>query len=73
MWSFLFRLYSRYLLPMIGGVVSRNRDAYEYLPRTALEFPDGERFAGMLLEAGFTGVRWFEQSGGIATIYVAES
>jgi len=48
----LFRLYSRSVMPAIGGVLTGNRAAYEYLPRTAAAFPAGERFLALMDEAG---------------------
>jgi demethylmenaquinone methyltransferase/2-methoxy-6-polyprenyl-1,4-benzoquinol methylase len=44
----LFRLYSRSVMPAIGGVLTGNRAAYEYLPRTAAAFPAGDRFLAMM-------------------------
>jgi demethylmenaquinone methyltransferase/2-methoxy-6-polyprenyl-1,4-benzoquinol methylase len=67
----LFRFYSRHLLPWLGGVVSGNREAYEYLPRTAAEFPDGAAFAARLRRAGCAQVTWRALTGGIATLYLA--
>jgi demethylmenaquinone methyltransferase / 2-methoxy-6-polyprenyl-1,4-benzoquinol methylase len=48
----LFRLYSRSVMPAIGGALTGNRAAYEYLPRTAAAFPAGDRFLAMMDEAG---------------------
>lgn len=48
----LFRLYSRSVMPAIGGALTGNRAAYEYLPRTAAAFPAGERFLLLMDEAG---------------------
>ena len=48
----LFRLYSRSVMPAIGGALTGNRAAYEYLPRTAAAFPAGERFLALMDEAG---------------------
>jgi demethylmenaquinone methyltransferase/2-methoxy-6-polyprenyl-1,4-benzoquinol methylase len=48
----LFRLYSRQVMPAIGGLLTGNRAAYEYLPRTAAAFPAGDRFLGLMDEAG---------------------
>jgi hypothetical protein len=70
-WGLLYRFYSLHVLPIVGGIISRNREAYEYLPRTATEFPDGDAFARILMTAGFSEVRWYTQCGGIATIYAA--
>jgi demethylmenaquinone methyltransferase/2-methoxy-6-polyprenyl-1,4-benzoquinol methylase len=67
----LFRFYSRVLLPRIGGWVSGQRSAYEYLDRTAARFPAGEQFAALLRETGaFRDVRLTSLAGGIAYVYV---
>ena len=44
----LFRLYSRSVMPALGGVLTGNRAAYEYLPRTAAAFPAGDRFLSLM-------------------------
>ncbi len=72
-WLFgpLYRAYFRWLLPAIGQLVSRSRDnAYNYLPASVLEFPDGEALAEKLRGHGLTDVRWFPLTFGIATLYV---
>jgi demethylmenaquinone methyltransferase / 2-methoxy-6-polyprenyl-1,4-benzoquinol methylase len=66
-----YELYSRTILPIIGGLISRNRSAYEYLPNTVAEFPDGEDFCAILRSVGFNTVHWFPQTFGIASIYLA--
>lgn len=48
----LFRLYSRSVMPVVGGALTGNRAAYEYLPRTAAAFPAGERFLALMDQAG---------------------
>jgi demethylmenaquinone methyltransferase/2-methoxy-6-polyprenyl-1,4-benzoquinol methylase len=48
----LFRLYSKVIMPAIGGLLTGNRAAYEYLPRTAAAFPAGERFLDLMDKAG---------------------
>lgn len=48
----LFRFYSRHLMPWIGGLLTGNRSAYEYLPRTSAAFPAGERFLTLMDQAG---------------------
>jgi demethylmenaquinone methyltransferase/2-methoxy-6-polyprenyl-1,4-benzoquinol methylase len=47
----LFRFYSRAVMPAIGGLLTGNRAAYEYLPRTAAAFPAGEKFVALMGEA----------------------
>lgn len=48
----LFRLYSRVVMPAVGGLLTGNRQAYQYLPRTSAAFPAGERFLALMDEAG---------------------
>jgi demethylmenaquinone methyltransferase/2-methoxy-6-polyprenyl-1,4-benzoquinol methylase len=48
----LFRFYSRAVMPRVGGLLTGNRSAYEYLPRTAAAFPAAERFLTLMDEAG---------------------
>ena len=47
----LFRAYSRGIMPVVGGLLTGNRAAYEYLPRTAAAFPAGETFLRLMREA----------------------
>lgn len=42
--GFAYRFYARWLMPWIGGVITGNRSAYEYLPESASRFPAGKRF-----------------------------
>ena len=72
-WLFgkLYRFYFRHLLPFIGQAISRSKDnAYNYLPASVLEFPDGEALAERLRRHGLTDVRWYPFTFGIATLYV---
>jgi demethylmenaquinone methyltransferase/2-methoxy-6-polyprenyl-1,4-benzoquinol methylase len=72
-WLFgrLYRAYFRWVLPAVGQLVSRSRDhAYNYLPASVLEFPDGEALADRLRAHGLTDVRWHPLTFGIATLYV---
>ena len=72
-WLFgrLYRFYFRRVLPFIGQLISRSRDsAYNYLPASVMEFPDGEALADKLRSHGLTDVRWFPLTFGIATLYI---
>jgi len=66
-----YNLYFNKVLPFVGGLISRNRNAYTYLPDSVNEFPDGVNFLAILAEAGFVDLQLFEQTFGIATIYKA--
>jgi demethylmenaquinone methyltransferase/2-methoxy-6-polyprenyl-1,4-benzoquinol methylase len=67
----LWAAFSRSVLPRLGGALSGEPAAYEYLPRTSLAFPCGDRFVdGVLRRAGFTPIRTRALWGGIAWIYI---
>ncbi len=66
----LYECYANHLLPLIGGWISRERKAYDYLPRSVSEFPAPGRFMELMGEAGFVGCRARSQSFGIAQIYI---
>lgn len=68
----LYDIYSHRVLPRIGGAVSRDMKAYEYLPASVDEFPSPETFAEMLRAAGFARVEVQRQTFGTANIYIAE-
>ncbi len=52
-----FRVYARHVMPRLGGLITGDRAAYEYLPRTSAAFPSGERFLALMEEAGGFGER----------------
>jgi demethylmenaquinone methyltransferase/2-methoxy-6-polyprenyl-1,4-benzoquinol methylase len=63
--------YFRRVLPRIGQWLARNRhSAYEYLPQSVGEFPQGEALAAKMRSAGLCDVRWQALTLGIATLYV---
>jgi demethylmenaquinone methyltransferase/2-methoxy-6-polyprenyl-1,4-benzoquinol methylase len=67
-----YQIYFRYVLPAIGGLISGNRAAYRYLPRSVANFPVTEELARRMRAAGFQKVRWRSLTFGIAAIHVAE-
>lgn len=68
----LYEFYSYKILPRIGGLVSRDKRAYEYLPASVGEFPAPAEFMKMMAQAGFNNCRARSQSFGIAQIYIGE-
>ena len=53
----LYLFYFRRLLPMVGRLVSKHRNAYTYLPESVLAFPDPDALQAMMERAGFRRVR----------------
>jgi demethylmenaquinone methyltransferase / 2-methoxy-6-polyprenyl-1,4-benzoquinol methylase len=54
----LFRLWFNRVVPLVGGWMSGNRQAYDYLPDSLRPFPNAIELAGLLREAGFESVEW---------------
>ena len=67
----VYSQYAHRLLPRIGGMISKDKQAYTYLPDSVEEFPSPERFADILRGVGFKSVKSRSQSFGIAYIYDA--
>ncbi len=63
-------LYFQKVLPVIGGWISGNRGAYEYLPESVLRFPSPEKFMKMMEDAGFAEVSHRSFTLGICRMYV---
>ena len=66
-----YHLYTKYLLPLIGKIFSKDRCAYAYLSESAAQFPHGAAFNNILAKIGFIAIENKPQTLGVATIYVA--
>jgi demethylmenaquinone methyltransferase/2-methoxy-6-polyprenyl-1,4-benzoquinol methylase len=63
--------YFRQVLPRIGGLVARNSGgAYEYLPTSVGEFPQGDALLERMRAAGLADLRRYPLTLGVATLYV---
>ena len=69
---FGYQLYSKYLMPWIGRLISGDNSAYTYLPESVAEFPDGEKFITFMKNSGFVQIREYRRTFGIATIYTGK-
>ncbi|PIS00402.1 MAG: bifunctional demethylmenaquinone methyltransferase/2-methoxy-6-polyprenyl-1,4-benzoquinol methylase UbiE [Chlamydiae bacterium CG10_big_fil_rev_8_21_14_0_10_35_9] len=68
----LHLFYLRKILPVIGGIISKNRPAYTYLNETIESFPYGSDFSNHLKKANFKNVHFKTLSFGALTAYIAE-
>jgi demethylmenaquinone methyltransferase/2-methoxy-6-polyprenyl-1,4-benzoquinol methylase len=67
----IYQFYFRHVLPRVGQFWAKNSSgAYEYLPATVAQFPDGEALAQRMAAAGLEKVTWRALTCGIATLYV---
>jgi demethylmenaquinone methyltransferase / 2-methoxy-6-polyprenyl-1,4-benzoquinol methylase len=67
--SGLFQFYFRRVLPLLGGIVSGSKSAYEYLPDSVSRFPDQKRLVTLMSQTGFTEVSFLNLTGGIAALH----
>jgi len=70
-YKFGYNTYSRFILPTIGKIFSKDRVAYKYLSESASVFPYGEALNNILKKIGFINVKDLPQTMGVATIYTA--
>ncbi|BFZ57604.1 2-hexaprenyl-6-methoxy-1,4-benzoquinone methyltransferase [Savitreella phatthalungensis] len=52
--SRVYEGYSFSVIPLMGELVAGDRASYQYLVESIARFPDQERFAGMIADAGFS-------------------
>ncbi len=68
----LFKLYSKYIIPTVGKLFSKDKNAYSYLPESAAAFPYGENFNNILQKNGFNNATNRSLTFGIAAMYTAK-
>jgi demethylmenaquinone methyltransferase / 2-methoxy-6-polyprenyl-1,4-benzoquinol methylase len=65
----LYELYSFRVIPMVGQVVTGDRDAYQYLVESIRKFPKPKEFARMIETAGFRRVSFTPMTGGVVALH----
>ena len=68
----VYELYSQHVMKPVGGLVSKDRKAYDYLPDSIVEFSSPKEVLALMEKVGFTATRRRSQSFGIAQIYIAQ-
>ncbi len=69
----LYRFYLHRCLPWIAGLVTGEREAYQYLGASIEQFPSGPAMCELLRQNGFGDASAEALSGGIVTLYCATS
>ncbi len=68
----LYFFYFTKILPFIGGILSKDKYAYSYLPSSVYNFPYGEQMLAILSKNGFKNTSFKKLTFGIASIYIAK-
>jgi len=66
-----YSLYTKFLVPLMGKLFTRDQAAYRYLSDSAAVFPYGKHFNNILNKIGFIEVEDHPQTLGVASIYCA--
>lgn len=68
----MYYFYFRNILPLIGGIISGNRKAYQYLPDSVMDFPSSDRLKSLMEKCGMQKVRYKLLTFGVAALHVGE-
>ncbi|MCQ2143476.1 MAG: bifunctional demethylmenaquinone methyltransferase/2-methoxy-6-polyprenyl-1,4-benzoquinol methylase UbiE [Bacteroidales bacterium] len=68
----LYKLYFLKILPWIGGIVSGDKAAYNYLPASVLAFPKPAEWVATMESCGFKNVLHISYTLGICRLYTGE-
>jgi demethylmenaquinone methyltransferase/2-methoxy-6-polyprenyl-1,4-benzoquinol methylase len=68
----LYTFYSKYCLPFLGKIISKDPSAYTYLPESVKAFPDGPEFIQIFKSVGYSETNWIPMTGGICSIYIGQ-
>ena len=69
----LYYFYFTKVLPFLGNLISRNKDdAYGYLPRSVMKFPNCDALKAVMEQCGLTDVQYHRKTLGIVAIHVGK-
>ncbi len=70
--SGIFHLYFDQLVPLMGKIVGKSFDSYNYLHQSLAMFPPAPRLKQLMREAGFTDVRYYYRTFGVVAVHVGQ-
>lgn len=65
----LYDLYSFKLLPLMGKLIAKDAESYQYLAESIRMHPDQETLKQMMLDAGFNRVDYYNLSAGVVALH----
>src|SRR5687768_9453299 len=68
----LYAWYFRYMLPLVGRLISKHQSAYSYLPASVGTFPPPAEFVKILAATGFSQVQAVPLTFGIVYLFTAQ-
>jgi len=70
--SFIYKIYLKYFIPIVGGIVSGNYKAYKYLQTSIQEFPKYEELIEKMKKNNFDESYYKIFTFGVATLYIGK-
>jgi demethylmenaquinone methyltransferase/2-methoxy-6-polyprenyl-1,4-benzoquinol methylase len=67
--QWIYDRYSFNVIPVMGQIIAKDRDSYQYLVESIRKFPDQDTFAGMIRAAGFGQVKYRNLTMGVAALH----
>ena len=67
----VYKFYFKNILPVIGGIISGNKEAYKYLPRSVEEFDEKINIPELLRNSGFQKIENHSLTLGIVQVIIA--
>lgn len=68
----LFNFYFKYVLPKIGALLSKDKEAYTYLPDSVETFPSQNEFLKLIEDSGFATCYYKNYTFGISTLFYGQ-
>ena len=68
----VYRVYLHRCMPLFGSLITRHKDAYDYLGDSIEAFPSDQAMVRLMKANGFNNARAEPLTGGIVTIYTGE-
>ena len=66
-----YQPYLRYVLPSVAGVITGDRDTYEYFAESIQQWPRQQELAQMMEDSGWQNARYRDLTGGIVALHEA--
>ena len=66
----LYTVYLKGIIPFMARLAASNRQAYEYLGRSIMEFPSPDEFCGLMRQAGLENIQSWPLTLGVTRLFV---
>jgi demethylmenaquinone methyltransferase/2-methoxy-6-polyprenyl-1,4-benzoquinol methylase len=71
LFKFIYKFYFKKILPVVGGIISGEKEAYKYLPRSVEEFDEKINLPELLKNSGFGKIEKYNLTLGIVQVIIA--